>query len=70
MYDFITVCKAYFGGEFDESQIRKNFSLIYELLDEVMDYGYPQILDPDLLKMYITEGKADSNKGMNIEKLK
>jgi AP-2 complex subunit mu-1 len=55
LYDFITVCKAYFpNGEFNESQVRKNFSLIYELLDEVMDYGYPQILDPDLLKMYIT----------------
>jgi len=44
--------------------------LIYELLDEVMDYGYPQILDPDLLKMYITQGKADLSKGINIEKLK
>jgi AP-2 complex subunit mu-1 len=50
LYDFIIVCKAYFNDEFNESQIRKNFSLIYELLDEVMDHGYPQILDPDLLK--------------------
>jgi AP-2 complex subunit mu-1 len=41
LYDFICVCKAYFKGEFNESQIRNNFSLIYELLDEVMDYGYP-----------------------------
>lgn len=41
LYDFISVCKAYFNGEFNESQIRKNFALIYELLDEVMDYGYP-----------------------------
>jgi AP-2 complex subunit mu-1 len=54
LYNFINVCRAYFKGEFNEATIRKNFSLIYELLDEVMDYGYPQILDPELLKLYIT----------------
>ena len=41
LYNFINVCRAYFKGEYNESTIRKNFSLIYELLDEVMDYGYP-----------------------------
>jgi len=25
-----------------------------------MDFGFPQILDPDLLKMYITQGKANA----------
>ena len=34
-----------------------------------MDHGYPQILDPDLLKMYITQGKMENNM-TNIEKLK
>ena len=38
---FIKLCTAYFGAEINESSIRQNFSLIYELLDEVMDYGYP-----------------------------
>jgi len=70
LYDFITVCKAYFKGEFNESQIRKNFSLIYELLDEVMDHGYPQILDPEVLKLYITQGKFSNKQETNIEKLK
>jgi len=70
LYDFIGVCKAYFGGKFDEGEIRKNFALIYELLDEVMDFGYPQILDPDLLKMYITIGKVSNKEVANIEKLK
>ena len=70
LYDFIGVCKAYFGGKFDEGEIRKNFALIYELLDEVMDFGYPQILDPDLLKMYITTGKVNNKEVANIEKLK
>ena len=44
------MCKAYFGGEFDENNIRKHFVLIYEILDEVMDYGIPQLVDADLLK--------------------
>ncbi len=57
LYSLITLCKAYFNGEFNEEKIRNNFSLIYELLDEIMDFGYPQILDPDLLKQYITQGK-------------
>jgi len=41
LFDFIILCQAYFNDEFSESQIRKNFALIYELLDEVMDHGYP-----------------------------
>jgi len=64
----VTICKAYFNNEFSESHVRKNFALIYELLDEVMDFGYPQILDPELLKMYITQGKMSQVN--NIEKLK
>jgi AP-2 complex subunit mu-1 len=55
---------------FNEETVKKNFSLIYELLDEVMDYGYPQILDADVLKLYITQGKSSSKEETNIEKLK
>ena len=65
LYALVTLCKAYFNGEFTEDSIRKNFALIYELLDEVMDFGFPQILDPDLLKMYITQGKQ-SNQNLNV----
>jgi AP-2 complex subunit mu-1 len=57
LYQVIILCKSYFKGEFDENAIRKNFVLIYELLDEIMDFGLPQITDPDLLKLYITQGK-------------
>ena len=35
--------------------IRNNFVLIYELLDEVLDYGFPQNCSTDVLKMYITQ---------------
>ena len=38
--------------------IRNNFVLIYELLDEVLDYGYPQNCSSDVLKMYITQARA------------
>merc|ERR1711957_72103 len=33
--------------------IRDNFVLIYELLDEIIDYGYPQTTDTKVLKEYI-----------------
>ena len=41
LHGFVKVTKSYFEGELNESSVRQNFSLIYELLDEVMDYGYP-----------------------------
>merc|ERR1712032_1388970 len=58
LYKMVELFKAYFGGALDENQIRRNFVLIYELLDEIIDYGYPQILEPDVLKKYITQGGA------------
>lgn len=36
----VGVCKDY-CGILSEEAIRKNFVLIYELLDEMMDFGYP-----------------------------
>lgn len=53
MTNVVTLCKAYFGGECSEQSIKNNFVLIYELLDEIMDFGYPQIVDPSILKQYI-----------------
>lgn len=41
LYSLVTLCKAYFNNEFNEDHVRKNFALIYELLDEVMDNGFP-----------------------------
>ena len=54
LHEVVRVLKSYFGA-FDEESIRNNFVLIYELLDEVLDYGYPQNCSPDVLKMYITQ---------------
>ena len=40
-------------GAIGEEAIRKNFILIYELLDEVLDYGFPQTTSTDELKSFI-----------------
>jgi len=54
LHQVVKVLKDYFG-DFTEESIRNNFVLIYELLDEVIDYGYPQNCSSDVLKMYITQ---------------
>ena len=40
-------------GILSEESIRKNFILVYELLDEMLDYGYPQGTSTESLKGYI-----------------
>ncbi|KAL2489002.1 AP-4 complex subunit mu [Forsythia ovata] len=46
------VIKDYLGVLSEES-LRKNFVLVYELLDEVMDFGYVQTTSTEVLKSYI-----------------
>mmetsp|Transcript_5129 Transcript_5129/g.11158 ORF Transcript_5129/g.11158 Transcript_5129/m.11158 type:complete len:447 (+) Transcript_5129:390-1730(+) len=40
-------------GFLSEDAIRKNFTLIYELLDEVLDYGVPQSTGTEALKTFV-----------------
>ncbi|CAN0258358.1 unnamed protein product, partial [Discosporangium mesarthrocarpum] len=40
-------------GVLSEEAIRKNFILIYELLDETLDYGYPQGTSTETLKNHV-----------------
>ncbi|KAM5575431.1 AP-4 complex subunit mu [Rosa sericea] len=40
-------------GVLNEDSIRKNFVLVYELLDEVIDFGFVQTTSTELLKSYI-----------------
>jgi hypothetical protein len=35
----------------EEESIRDNFVIIYELLDELMDFGYPQFTETQILKV-------------------
>ena len=39
----VTLFRAYFGGDFSENSIKNNFVLIYELMDEILDFGIPQV---------------------------
>lgn len=40
-------------GTLSEESIRKNFILLYELLDEMIDYGYPQVTRTENLKAFV-----------------
>ena len=40
-------------GVLNEEGIRKNFVLIYEILDELFDYGYPQIMATEVVKEFV-----------------
>ena len=59
LYRLIALGKGYFG-KFDEEAVKNNFVLVYELLDEILDFGYPQNTDVDVLKMYITPDNLSS----------
>ncbi|KAJ3333460.1 hypothetical protein HDU91_002927, partial [Kappamyces sp. JEL0680] len=62
LYKLIKLGKSYFGV-FNEDSVKNNFSLIYELFDEICDFGYPQTTEADTLKLYIsTEGVQGSDK--------
>ena len=41
--------------QFFQESVRSNFVLLYELLDELVDFGYPQLTDATVLKTYITQ---------------
>nr|XP_057942115.1 AP-4 complex subunit mu-1 isoform X1 [Doryrhamphus excisus] len=49
---FAALVKDYCGG-LSEKSVQMNFALIYELLDEMVDYGYVQSTSSDVLKNFI-----------------
>ncbi|ANB11281.1 Apm1p [Sugiyamaella lignohabitans] len=54
LHNIVSVLKEYFK-EVEEESIRDNFVIIYELLDEMMDFGHPQLTDAKILQEYITQ---------------
>ena len=46
----IRLFKSYFGGNLSVDAIKNNFVLIYELLDEIMDNGVPQVGDQNSIE--------------------
>ncbi len=53
-----------------EESVRDNFVKIYELMDETIDHGYPQVTDLNILKQYIktefNKSKKKKNNDTNI----
>ena len=49
LHRLVLVLVEYFK-ELEEESIRDNFVIIYELLDEMMDFGYPQITESKMLQ--------------------
>ncbi|KAF1781859.1 Mu homology domain [Phytophthora cactorum] len=58
LYQLNIIFKEYFGKKYNEDTIRDNFTLVYELLDETMDHGYPQNCSSDVLKLFINLGSS------------
>uniref|UniRef100_A0A8C5M3M5 AP-1 complex subunit mu-2 n=1 Tax=Leptobrachium leishanense TaxID=445787 RepID=A0A8C5M3M5_9ANUR len=54
LYKVVEVFTEYFK-ELEEESIRDNFVIVYELLDEVMDFGFPQTTESKILQEYITQ---------------
>ena len=70
--DLIKIFGAYFDKPkkpFNEAALRNNFTLVYELLDEVLDFGYPQITAVDLLQLHINTGKMKKKLAKNAATL-
>lgn len=63
LYKVVEVFSEYFK-ELEEESIRDNFVIVYELLDELMDFGFPQTTDSKILQEYITQqgNKLDTGK--------
>ena len=62
----IEIFKGYFN-EIDDDSIKDNFVIIYELLDEMMDNGYPQTTEFKILKQFI-KSEFHKVKGKNKKK--
>ncbi len=56
----ICLFKSYFKSDFDADSVKNNMTLIYELMDETMDYGFPQITSVDVLRTYINLGSVQT----------
>uniref|UniRef100_A0A8B9L5Q8 AP-1 complex subunit mu-1-like n=1 Tax=Astyanax mexicanus TaxID=7994 RepID=A0A8B9L5Q8_ASTMX len=54
LYKLVDVFTEYFKS-LEEESIRDNFVTVYELMDEVMDFGLPQTTDSKILLEYITQ---------------
>jgi AP-1 complex subunit mu len=54
LHRLVDVFTEYFR-ELEEESLRDNFVVVYELLDEMMDFGHAQTTEKNILKEYITQ---------------
>ncbi|KAI8925965.1 Mu homology domain-containing protein [Entophlyctis helioformis] len=64
LYKIVRLGKAYFG-KLNEEAVKSNFTLIYELLDEICDFGFPQNTEAETLKQYITTEGIESERALD-----
>ncbi|KAL9653917.1 hypothetical protein ABK040_012975 [Willaertia magna] len=64
LFSTLSVFEHYFK-EVEEESIKDNFVVVYELLDEMMDFGYPQSTEPNLLKEFIKNESNILQKNLN-----
>ena len=55
-------------GEFTEESIKKNFVLIYEIIDEMIDFGFPQLSTTEQVKQFVFNEPIVSLKNINTIK--
>ena len=58
LHKIVEVFTEYFK-ELEEESIRDNFVIIYELLDEMMDFGYPQTTETKILQEWVISASYD-----------
>ena len=51
LHRLVDVFTEYFR-ELEEESLRDNFVIVYELLDEMMDFGHPQTTEKNILKEF------------------
>jgi AP-2 complex subunit mu-1 len=61
LVQMVRILKAYLGEDFNDETLKANFTLVYELFDETMDYGYPQNCSIDVLRLYINQGNLQTS---------
>ena len=65
LFQKLRILKSYLGDDFNDDAVTGNFTLVYELFDETMDYGYPQNCAIDVLKLYINLGNVVESNSAN-----
>ena len=67
VYRMMKVFRDY-CGVLNEESIRKNFVLIYEIIDEIVDYGHPQLVGTESIRQYtVSEPVILEEKTKNVK---